>query len=89
MQVESQHGCWTAIVSLGGELYQAFFDSQEAAQAAYDAAVQNQGYKGAPIAVASHSHKENGGPSGEQAAEAGPSGTPAAAAAPVAAATVQ
>jgi B3 DNA binding domain len=39
-KVTAQHGHWTAVVNLGGELYQAFFDSRDAAVAAYNAAVQ-------------------------------------------------
>jgi hypothetical protein len=40
-QVLSQYGFWTAIVSLGGELFQAFFDSRDAAEAAFAAAEQD------------------------------------------------
>ncbi len=40
-KVTAQHGHWTAVVNLGGELYQAFFDSRDAAVAAYNAAVQD------------------------------------------------
>ena len=39
-RVVAQHGKWTAIVKLGGEAYQAFFESREAAVAAFEAAVQ-------------------------------------------------
>lgn len=39
-KVTAQQGHWTAVVNLGGELYQAFFDSRDAAVAAYNAAVQ-------------------------------------------------
>ena len=39
-RVLAQHGHWTAVVMLGGELYQAFFDSMDAATAAFEAAVQ-------------------------------------------------
>lgn len=38
--VEAQFGFWSAIVTLGGERFQAFFNSQEHAMAAYDAALQ-------------------------------------------------
>ncbi|KAK9809085.1 hypothetical protein WJX72_009181 [[Myrmecia] bisecta] len=37
-KVTIQNGCWTAIVNIAGELYQAFFDSQDAAVVAYCAA---------------------------------------------------
>ncbi|KAH7624747.1 putative B3 domain-containing protein [Nannochloris sp. 'desiccata'] len=40
-KVTAQHGHWTAVVNLGGELYQAFFDSRDAAVAAYNAAIQD------------------------------------------------
>lgn len=39
-KVTAQHGHWTAVVNIGGEFYQAFFDSRDAAVAAYNAAVQ-------------------------------------------------
>lgn len=39
-KVTAQHGHWTAVVNLGGEFYQAFFGSRDAAVAAYNAAVQ-------------------------------------------------
>jgi hypothetical protein len=39
-RVLTQYGFWTAIVSLGGESYQAFFDSRDAADAAFAAAHQ-------------------------------------------------
>ena len=42
--VLSQYGFWTAIVSLHGEQYQAFFDGKEAAFAALEAALQNEEY---------------------------------------------
>lgn len=35
----AQGGCWTAIVNICGEPYQAFFDSQEAASEALEAAL--------------------------------------------------
>lgn len=35
----SQHGCWTAIVNICGEPFQAFFESQEAATDALQAAL--------------------------------------------------
>jgi hypothetical protein len=40
-KVTAQQGHWTAVVNLGGELYQAFFDSRDSAVAAFNAAVQD------------------------------------------------
>lgn len=42
-RVVAQCGAWSALVSLGGELFQAFFDSHEAAAAALQAALQSEG----------------------------------------------
>jgi hypothetical protein len=39
--VSPEHGCWTSLVLLAGEPFQAFFDAEDAAQAAYEAARQN------------------------------------------------
>lgn len=39
-KVVAQHGHWSAVVSMAGELYQAFFDSRDAAAAAFEAALQ-------------------------------------------------
>lgn len=41
-KVVAQYGSWSAVVSLAGELYQAFFDSYDAALAALEAAVQGE-----------------------------------------------
>ncbi|PSC71967.1 B3 domain-containing transcription repressor VAL1-like [Micractinium conductrix] len=41
-RVVAQYGAWSAIVWLGGELFQAFFDTLEAADAALEAALQAQ-----------------------------------------------
>lgn len=39
----AQFGAWSAIVSVGGELFQAFFDTYDAATAAFEAALQSAG----------------------------------------------
>ncbi|GAB4814049.1 hypothetical protein N2152v2_001095 [Parachlorella kessleri] len=39
-KVVAQYGCWTAIVTLGGECFQAFFENYDAAIAAFEAARQ-------------------------------------------------
>eukprot|EP00887_Chlorella_sp_A99_P002330 scaffold10.g2330.t1 len=41
-RIVAQYGCWSAIVSLEGELFQAFFDSYDAARAALEAAAQRE-----------------------------------------------
>lgn len=47
-KVVAQFGAWSAIVSVGGELFQAFFDTHEAANAAFEAALQSMG-KGSDV----------------------------------------
>ncbi|KAL4440389.1 hypothetical protein ABPG75_003390 [Micractinium tetrahymenae] len=42
-RVVAQYGAWSALVNLGGELFQAFFDTHEAAAAALQAALQSEG----------------------------------------------
>jgi hypothetical protein len=49
LQVAAQAGCWTAIVNICGEAYQAFFETQKAAAAALEAALY------APLAAPPHS----------------------------------
>lgn len=46
-RVLAQYGAWSAIVSVGGELFQAFFDTHEAANAALEAALQSKGEEAA------------------------------------------
>ncbi|EFN53928.1 hypothetical protein CHLNCDRAFT_53437 [Chlorella variabilis] len=47
-KVLAQCGAWSAIVSVGGELFQAFFDTLDAANAALEAALQSKAEEAAP-----------------------------------------
>jgi hypothetical protein len=47
--VVAQYGHWTVVLALGDELFQAFFESQEAAQAAFEAAQQSEQHGAAAV----------------------------------------
>lgn len=94
-RVVAQYGAWSALVNLGGEPFQAFFDSREAAAAALQAALQSAGSAepaaSGPVGPRSSSGAQ-GAAAGQVAAEGGSpaaEGGAAAAARPALAAEVE
>ncbi|KAL4431723.1 hypothetical protein ABPG77_002939 [Micractinium sp. CCAP 211/92] len=77
-RVVAQYGAWSALVNLGGEPFQAFFDSREAAAAALQAALQSAG-SAEPAASGPGGPRSSSGAQGAAAGQvAAEGGSPAA-----------